>query len=863
MPYSGPTIVQTISEGYSALVPNTPTQSSAFGSPNTPGNSILVGIEFYGSDSISGTVIADLAGNTYHLVTSHGNSGGSKSCAAIYRTDKIPAYTSNKITITTPSGAGFGGAYIIETTPLGLTDQTGFATTSSGTFGPTVTPTQNNELCIVMTGDSGGFTWTVGTSVAWAQVGAGSIGGIMEHFEQATAAAIQGDTTATGFQNSVSVMATFPLPNTFGTPTVSSNAAGPTVGFTTTASLNTATGDLMIVGIAVNDITNGVIATITDTAGNTYVPLTRRVITAKGWAMQYFYCLSAIANAANIVSGTFAVAAAYNIAVWDVPISGVVLYDTDSAWGTGFNGDTAAFTTTGTDEFVAVFSFDAWGGWTYTAGSGYTLDSASIPPNNIGAAEHRLFSSPQVGITAAFGNHPSSGSAAIAVAFKGPTNFFVQACDGSENHASTTQTAVFGSNNTAGNLIVVDVSYWVAGGVTGGITVHDSIGNTYASCGTPITVDNGTSQVFYAKNIGAGPNTVTVTTGFVGDLNVIATEYSGCLASGPLDAYVAAASVGSVTTLSSGSLTTSFPGDLLHVLAHNVSLNTTFTLDTGYTLRETLTNTDGMGSGSGDNAVGAAGSYSSTTTMGSSGYMLTALVAFKPAGSSVFGTPVTNFKGARSSPTLVSDSLNVAAGSLIIVGLEWSDGGTASVTDNTSPTPNTYTGLTKWNTLYVNGLQYFYCLSSVANAGMVITATFTTGTNNFTSMAVWVVPLSASVVFDVEAGVGSDSGGVITTASFSTTGVDEFVAMFLSDGGYGSGTWAQGAGYTLDSAKYGAVNTGESAAQHTRFSSSQSSITASMSASIGSGGGGIAAAFKVFTPAPPPPSVSTVVCIMN
>lgn len=212
MAYSGPTVVQAVSVDYSGLAGHTATQSPAFASTHTAGNSILVSIRYFGIATSTGMVISDLGGNVYTQVFSGGNSAGSKCCVSIWRADNIAATASNKVTVTSPTGASFGGFDAFETTPLGTVDQTGTLTNAvGGSFGPTVTTTANNELCIGAFADDGGFTWSVGTNIAWVHVGTGVNEGITESFGLEIAGSIQAKAQSGGTPKQVGIIATFPV----------------------------------------------------------------------------------------------------------------------------------------------------------------------------------------------------------------------------------------------------------------------------------------------------------------------------------------------------------------------------------------------------------------------------------------------------------------------------------------------------------------------------------------------------------------------------------------------------------------------------------------------------------------------------
>ena len=86
--------------------------------------------------------------------------------------------------------------------------------------------------------------------------------------------------------------------------------------------------------------------------------------------------------------------------------------------------------------------------------------------------------------------------------------------------SGTTNSLAFSSGNTAGNLIVV-YAIWSN---TNSASVSDSGGNAYTAAGPRTTWGtNWSAQVFYAKNIAGGSNTVTVT--FATAVNSFGTIY--------------------------------------------------------------------------------------------------------------------------------------------------------------------------------------------------------------------------------------------------------------------------------------------------------------------------------------------------
>ena len=148
-----------------------------------------------------------------------------------------------------------------------------------------------------------------------------------------------------------------------------------------------------------------------------------------------------------------------------------------------------------------------------------------------------------------------------AVAAATPT--FVQS-RANEVTSGSTNSLAFSSANTAGNLIVV----YVLWSNTGAVTLSDSRGNSYASAaGRTTWGSNWSAQVFYAKNVAAGANTVTAT--FATAINSFGAihihEYSGIDKLNPVD--VTRSATGTSSAMSSGPLATTNATDLLFAAA--------------------------------------------------------------------------------------------------------------------------------------------------------------------------------------------------------------------------------------------------------------------------------------------------------
>jgi glycosyl hydrolase family 16/IPT/TIG domain-containing protein len=188
--------------------------------------------------------------------------------------------------------------------------------------------------------------------------------------------------------------------------------------------------------------------------------------------------------------------------------------------------------------------------------------------------------------------------------------------------------ATYPAAQTAGNLNVVAVMW---GDVTSAVSsVTDTRGNTYTLAVGPTRANGLTSAIYYAKNIAAGSNTVTVSFNqSAGWPNINVMEYSGLDTTNPLD--VVSTASGSGTTANSGSATTTVANELIVGAGNPV---TTFTAaGTGFTNR--IINS--FGGISEDKIVTSAGSYNATATLTSGGWVMQ-MAAFRASGTSGQGS---------------------------------------------------------------------------------------------------------------------------------------------------------------------------------------------------------------------------------
>ena len=150
---------------------------------------------------------------------------------------------------------------------------------------------------------------------------------------------------------------------------------------------------------------------------------------------------------------------------------------------------------------------------------------------------------------------------------------------------ATSGSLAFTSNNTSGNWIGVAIRAGLSGSQV--FTVTDSNGNTYQRAfQLGVGSNSFTLALFYAENIKAGANTITVSDTVSGPLRFSILEYSGVATSNSLDSVPVSAQ-GNSSTPNSGSLTTGAGGDLLlaPIATQN---NATITAGGGYFIEETV-----------------------------------------------------------------------------------------------------------------------------------------------------------------------------------------------------------------------------------------------------------------------------------
>ena len=257
------------------------------------------------------------------------------------------------------------------------------------------------------------------------------------------------------------------------------------------------------------------------------------------------------------------------------------------------------------------------------------------------------------------------------------TGTFVQA---QQNRitSGTVNNRAFTNPNTDGNLIVA----YVAWSNTGSVSLSDTRGNNYAPVApaTPWGTNNAwRSQVFYARNIAGGANTVTATfgTSIASFGKLFIHEYSGLDRTSPLDA--SAASIGTANAMSSGSATTSNANDL--IFGAGSSSSSVTAAGTGFTSRLSAN-----GTRTEDRNVTSTGPQSATATQNGNRWVMH-MVAFKSEPSETTPPSATltapaagaNLSGSVSVSADASDNVGVAGVQFLL------DGANLGGEDTTSP----------------------------------------------------------------------------------------------------------------------------------------------------------------------------------
>ena len=230
-----------------------------------------------------------------------------------------------------------------------------------------------------------------------------------------------------------------------------------------------------------------------------------------------------------------------------------------------------------------------------------------------------------------------------------------------EATSGTTNSVAFSATNRVGDLVVA-FALWDTGATA---VVTDTNANTYVPVAPPTLWNGGrwSSQVFYAKNVGAGANTVRLTlSSAVTSWSVLYVhEYSGVDRTSPLD--VSASAIGSTTTMDSGARTTTNANDL--IFGAGASDSTVNAAGTGFTTRLTT-----YSNRTEDRNVTTTGSYSASAKQNHNAWVMH-MAAFKADPGTTDSTPPTVPTGLSAtgfSSTQVNLSWNPSSDNVSVAG---------------------------------------------------------------------------------------------------------------------------------------------------------------------------------------------------
>jgi hypothetical protein len=346
-------------------------------------------------------------------------------------------------------------------------------------------------------------------------------------------------------------------------------------------------------------------------------------ITGTGFATGASVSIGGTAATNVVVVGSTSITA--KTAAHTVGAVDVVVTNPDAQFGTLTGGYTYSPTPPPTVTSISPVSGPSGGGTPVTiTGTGF-LAGATVSFGGTAATSINVVSSTSITATT-----PAHASGAVNVVVTNTdaqsgtlTNgftynvaiAFVQANVGppSIQPSNVSITVAYGALQRAGDLNIVVVGWGDTTSVVS--SVSDTRGNVYALAVGPTTNVSIQQAIFYAKNIGAGSNAVTVTFNKAAaypDVRIL--EYSGLSITNPLD--VTAAATGGGKSASSGAAVTTSANELIFGAGTTESDFTA--AGSGFVTRII----DVFGNNAEDRVVTAPGSYSATATNRSSRWVM-------------------------------------------------------------------------------------------------------------------------------------------------------------------------------------------------------------------------------------------------
>lgn len=368
---------------------------------------------------------------------------------------------------------------------------------------------------------------------------------------------------------------------------------------------NVSAGNLLFVGSRAGSTNcTGLTATISDTAGNTFILI--------GYFTSYT-SPSSVCDGLWYVKNTIAAAADVTTIVWSSVQSDCTLnilqfsgLDTvaplDSVAvnqilnGSGTTATSSQFSTVVADEAICVFA--EWrGSGTISAGTGFTQATNS---SGVSGAAYKIASTLQTNATTTMTNTASAANGIAVVTFKvapvtaGTVTYVTSTPSSAPNNNYVTSFTTTASKTTTGNLLSVFVRMdrFSSGGAAQTCTsvissITDTASNTYAQVGAVSTNNAGVNAgecivAFIAKNItGNAANILTVNMPTaLRSWAVVSTEVSGLNTGNPFDATANASST-SANTLTTSAFTTKTTNQIL-LEAGCQSGSITYTPGSGY-----------------------------------------------------------------------------------------------------------------------------------------------------------------------------------------------------------------------------------------------------------------------------------------
>jgi fibronectin type 3 domain-containing protein len=219
----------------------------------------------------------------------------------------------------------------------------------------------------------------------------------------------------------------------------------------------------------------------------------------------------------------------------------------------------------------------------------------------------------------------SARSSEVSATPSTPLVAYIQSSSTGSNTAAATIARAFTTTVTAGDAIIVALSWDTSAG-SNVPTVTDSLGNTYTRATYAADArHNQALAIFYAVNVKGGADTVTAHFGVnQAYRRILIQEYRGIAAVSPVD--VTASAIGSGTTASSGSALTTTAGNLVFGAIADDSGTTTITAGAGFTRRQ-FTTSD---TASEDLIQTSTGAVAATASFSTSADYLAQMVAFRP-----------------------------------------------------------------------------------------------------------------------------------------------------------------------------------------------------------------------------------------